>query len=494
MPYHLLIVDDDREYRESFRDLFEDFHILEASNGQEALDIIRKPHDLDLVVLDEKMPGLTGTQILREIKRIDPDVRTIILTAQGSEETAAQALRGKAEDYLQKSLPFETIERRVRILAESIKKPEKTLKGGIRDKIDQMKYFAQKNYHKNIRLDDLAQRLFLSQKYLSKIFRQYTGITYNEYKIKVKIEKARELLKKKDFNIYRIAENMGYQNTESFIRIFERETGYTPTQYREQARKKNDTAERQNPFSRESTGKKKEGRTRLKTLPEKNAPGTIDRHMAFLGHEIRGPLATIRATTFRLKKKKIPADMAADVEKIERMVTETDRIVANMISFAGNADPRPEKTSVSGAIAEALRYLEGIIRSKNITVTQKQKKNKDVFLYTDRASLIHVLTNIIHNAATATKENKGRIVIETQDKGSGCVTIRVSDNGHGIEKKDLDRIFIPFVTAESKGTGLGLAVCRKLVQRLKGNISIASRSGKKTCVTLDFRPTAGRTP
>ncbi|MFA5038791.1 MAG: ATP-binding protein [Candidatus Omnitrophota bacterium] len=468
MPYNILIVDDDREYRESFKDGFADFNILEAPTGQEALAILKKPHDIDVVVLDERMPGLSGTQVLEEIKKLDSGIQAVILTSKGSEETAVRALRGKAEDYLQKSLPFEAIERRIRQLAEKVRKPEKPLRGGIEDKIEQMKYFAQRNYHKNIRLNDLAERLFLSQKYLSKIFKQHTGMTYNDYKIKIKIEKAKDMLKNKDFNIYKIAEGMGYQNTESFIRIFERETGYTPTAFRETVRK---TGVTEADGANSSLTLKKGSRRQVKEDPASN----IDDKMNLLGHEIRSPLGTIRAITYNIRKKNASSALAKDIGKIELMVSETDRIIDNVLLFGKTPQVRPRAVALKEVIDEALNMLGDIAKSRRLRFIRKEKK--DLSLETDPLLLRQALVNILQNACQAAPENKGKIWIETSTDKEGQIFISVEDNGPGISKKDLEQVFTPFFTTKSKGAGLGLPVCRKLITLLKGSLAIKSRKG-----------------
>ena len=104
MPYNILLVDDDEDFRYEFRELFDDYNIVEAKNGLDALDLLKKPNEIDLVVLDVVMPGLRGTQVLKEIKSISPELGIIILTGHSSKDTAIAALKGKADDYIEKPL------------------------------------------------------------------------------------------------------------------------------------------------------------------------------------------------------------------------------------------------------------------------------------------------------------------------------------------------------------------------------------------------------
>jgi two-component system response regulator YesN len=86
-------------------------------------------------------------------------------------------------------------------------------------------------------LKDAAQAVYLSPKYLSRIFKQSTGKSFSEYKLKIKTEKAKELLSKTGYNVNQLAEKLGYENAESFIRLFRRFAGYTPTEYRKKFKK-----------------------------------------------------------------------------------------------------------------------------------------------------------------------------------------------------------------------------------------------------------------
>jgi putative nucleotidyltransferase with HDIG domain len=108
-PRHrILIVDDDAGPRESLNMILKPFYIIYlASNGEEALAMV-KQYPIDLVVLDLKMPGLQGTDILKEIKRQHSDIEIIVLTGYGSLKSAVESIRYGAADYLLK--PFNVAE------------------------------------------------------------------------------------------------------------------------------------------------------------------------------------------------------------------------------------------------------------------------------------------------------------------------------------------------------------------------------------------------
>jgi len=108
IPGRILLVDDHAAFRSEFRACFEEYEITEACNGAEALEILRKSNRIDLVILDVNMPGMSGIQVLEEIRRTTPDIGIIIQTGYGSKEVFLKVLREKADYYIEKPLNIET--------------------------------------------------------------------------------------------------------------------------------------------------------------------------------------------------------------------------------------------------------------------------------------------------------------------------------------------------------------------------------------------------
>jgi YesN/AraC family two-component response regulator len=232
MSFNILLVDDDKEFREEFSAYLEEYTVYQAASGLQALNILRRPNVVDLVVLDIMMPGLNGIKVLREIRDIALDLPIIILTGYSSKDTAIQALKANADDYLEKPIDIEKTKSIIKnLLTKKVEGFDLNI-ADTQDKIEMAKSFLKRNYDKNVSLKDVAYEVALSPKYLSRIFREYTGVGFGEYKIGIRIKKAKEMLLRTGYSIEQISDRLGYQNTESFIRIFKKNIKETPTQYR----------------------------------------------------------------------------------------------------------------------------------------------------------------------------------------------------------------------------------------------------------------------
>ena len=101
MKSNILVVDDEPIARQSLSDILrlEGYHVTAVANGEAAVDHVRK-YAVDLILLDLKMPGMNGMDVVQVVSQISPDTEIILLTAFGSMETAVEALRQRVHDYL----------------------------------------------------------------------------------------------------------------------------------------------------------------------------------------------------------------------------------------------------------------------------------------------------------------------------------------------------------------------------------------------------------
>ncbi len=106
MKFSILIVDDEPVARKSLTDILrlEGYSVISISNGQAAVEHVRT-HHVDLMIVDLRMPGMDGLEVVQVVNQLAPDTEIVLLTAHASTETAIQALRLRIHDYLQKPAP-----------------------------------------------------------------------------------------------------------------------------------------------------------------------------------------------------------------------------------------------------------------------------------------------------------------------------------------------------------------------------------------------------
>ncbi len=238
MPQKVLIVDDHADLRASLREFLEQYAVLEAASGEDALSILRRANDIALVILDVMMPGISGLDVLTEIKKTDPRLGVIILTGHSSKDVAIEALKGHADDYIEKPIKLQKLQDAVDTLMARRRGEPDPDSLDIEGKMKKVRQFIEDNCLKKISLEDAAAAVSLSPKYLSRAFKQQMKTGFNEYKIKVKIGKGKDLLANYGYTVNQIALKLGYENPESFFRQFKKITGCAPSDYRSRMKAK----------------------------------------------------------------------------------------------------------------------------------------------------------------------------------------------------------------------------------------------------------------
>jgi len=228
----ILVVDDDKMIRDIFKYAFDEFRIVSAASGEKALDILKRPNNIDLIVTDVVMPGLSGTKLVKEIKQINPDLKVVILTGYGSKDIVIEALRSNVDEYIEK--PFD-IEKVKGVLEDILHKRKKFTEEGtnnIESKIRYAKRFIKRNCDRELSLKDVAKEIFYSPKYFSRIFKERTGKSFDQYRLQLRFSVAKRLLKESSYTVSQIADKVGYQRPDSFMKMFRKFTGLKPSQYR----------------------------------------------------------------------------------------------------------------------------------------------------------------------------------------------------------------------------------------------------------------------
>lgn len=216
----------------------------EASNGEEAVKqaLLLKP---DIILMDINMPLMDGLQASRKIKEENKDIEIIILTAYNYFEYARQGIKVGVSDYLLK--PFSNEE-----FSTSLNEIMKKINEGKIDLVEQdnelveevsgypsnnaeivesAKKYIQMNYRKEISLEEIANHVAISSYYLSRIFSKSEGITYKDYLIKLRMEKAKQLLRDGKKSIKEISIEVGYVDQNYFSRAFKKYYHKSPKEF-----------------------------------------------------------------------------------------------------------------------------------------------------------------------------------------------------------------------------------------------------------------------
>lgn len=212
--------------------------------------------------------------------------------------------------------------------------------------------------------------------------------------------------------------------------------------------------------------KELEDKNRL--LKMKNRLEILGEMAACLAHEIRNPLGGIGLFTDLLRKKCESEDeKLALILKISSGVQILNKLVEDMLSFTTTVEPHREKKVLETLIDEALVFSEEALRQNSVTIRRAYPSELTSFGF-DPSMLRRVFLNIILNAAQAMKKG-GELVITSQRNGKG-VQVSFSDTGPGLSPEMMGKLFTPFYTSKTGGTGLGLTMARKLVEVHGGTI------------------------
>lgn len=227
-------------------------------------------------------------------------------------------------------------------------------------------------------------------------------------------------------------------------------------------------------------------KTAQKGLIRSEKLAATGRLAAGLAHEIGNPLGSITSyLEFLLKGKDISGKNEDCLMRVQKEVNRIDTIVREFLDLS--APPRANNTlcDIKKIILNTLASIKHRKKFEKIEIVQKVTE-KFPRIKLDEHRIQQVFVNILLNAADAIKKN-GTITIngETLEQEKK-ILICISDNGFGINEKDLSCIFDPFFTTKEpgKGTGLGLSVCQKIINDMGGEIAIESKFGKGTKVKI----------
>lgn len=234
-------------------------------------------------------------------------------------------------------------------------------------------------------------------------------------------------------------------------------------------------------------------------LVQSESLAAVGRIGAGIAHEVKNPLASIlsygQLLDIHLKKMDAQPDLPDKTEKLKnytKMILEDTRraskIISDLLTFARQKEVQRVQLSVRKYLAEVSEKLKAYCETTGVEFSSDLSGlTEESFVEIDSDQIYQVLFNLVQNATHALKESAvtKRIALSSQVSESK-VTISISDNGCGIAKENLSKIFEPFFSTKAigEGSGLGLAICYGIVQKHLGQLTVQSEIKKGTQFNL----------
>ena len=204
-----------------------------------------------------------------------------------------------------------------------------------------------------------------------------------------------------------------------------------------------------------------------------------------VAHEIKNPLTPMRLSiqTFERSFSKGQEFSKQRIKEFsDSLIQQIDTMSSIATAFSDFAEmPEPKKELLN--VVEVVELAIDIFNKDHITFRSSSKKIEANF---DRTQLIRVITNLLKNAFQAIPEGRTPKIDVNISENNDDVSISISDNGYGISKNDMKKIFEPSFTTKSSGMGLGLSMIKSIITAYNGNITFSSKSNVGTTFNINF--------
>jgi len=207
---------------------------------------------------------------------------------------------------------------------------------------------------------------------------------------------------------------------------------------------------------------------------------------AMVGHDLRNPLTGIAGATYYLKTKlgsKMDKKSREMLELVEKSIGYSNKIISDLLDYSKEIRLELTETTPKSIAKDALTLVKIPKDIRILDLTQNKPKIK-----VDVPKMERVFVNIINNAIDAMP--KGGTLTIASKESNGNLKIAFADTGAGMPKEVMDKIWTPLFTTKAKGMGLGLPICKRIVEAHGGDISVESTVSKGTTflVTIPVKP------
>ena len=214
-----------------------------------------------------------------------------------------------------------------------------------------------------------------------------------------------------------------------------------------------------------------------KTVLQTEKRASIDELSSTLAHEIRNPIAAARSLVQQMGEDPTSLENVEYAKVALEEMERVERSISHLLKYAKEEDYQFAPVPIASVVDAALTELRAKLDAAKVAVSRNYIGGPT--LVADREKLRQVFANILDNAIDALDGvPDGRRIDLFIENGKGAATVRVRDNGCGIPTEKLEKIFNPFFTTKDKGTGLGMAISKKIVEAHAGSIDVVSEPGR----------------
>ncbi len=482
----ILVVDDEQIMRDGCTRILskEDWEVVTAENGEVGLVAIKEGDDFDVVLLDLMMPGISGMEVLEAARQVDPNLLVIVITGYATVESAVEAMKKGAYDFIPK--PFTPDQLRIivnRALEKrSLQREMEVLKSerekSLRDIATEKSRIATiiNCMGDGVLVCDRDSCVVLTNPAAGRMLgiqeSSVIGNPLSECSIDGALtETIMESLRSPDPVFPTVSQEICPSgSTPAFLRAHT-------------APVKNDLGETLGAVTvlQDITG--------LKELDRMKSD-----FVAMVSHELRSPVASIQQQ-LSVMLEGLSGDLT---ERQLRMIKRAKERARGLLELINDLlDISKIEAGMVVQYKEPLRVEELLQKVHELMLPEAEAKRLKLNLQVepppqmvkgDRNNLEGVFTNLVNNAIKYTPEG-GEITIRVTGEGEN-VKVEVSDTGIGISKGDLPRIFDRFYRVKSErtrqivGTGLGLSIVKHIVEAHLGKISVESDEGAGSTFTV----------
>jgi PAS domain S-box-containing protein len=217
-----------------------------------------------------------------------------------------------------------------------------------------------------------------------------------------------------------------------------------------------------------------------KELVKSERLATIGTMASRVAHDLKNPLTIMHTYAEMLTPEILSKLESKDKEKWLRMqnsIFDMNRIIEDVLDFARTTEIKKKRSSFLSILKLAMNHVKS---SYGVVINLPEK---DFRINCDSRKIEGVLSNIVNNAVQAL-DGQGEIDIEVSSDSENLI-IQIKDSGPGISDENLEKIFEPMFTTKTTGTGLGLVICKSIVEQHGGNIAVSNKPTTFT-ITLPF--------